>query len=94
MKTVVFQRSVERRKNQSNLWGEEHKVTPDMLEQVQRRNMEVVGGLEHFSYKEKLQELGLFSLEWRRHWQVLTASLSIYEGGLQERWRKTFYKAL
>lgn len=63
VETVVFQRSVERRKNQSNLWGEEHKVTPVMLEQVWRRNMEVVGGLEHFSYEETLQELGLFGLE-------------------------------
>jgi len=41
-------------------WGHQHKKDVDLLRQVQRR------GLELLYYKERLRELGLFSLEIRR----------------------------
>jgi len=38
----------------------------ELLEYVQRRAIQIIQGMEHLSYMDRLRELGLFNMEKRR----------------------------
>jgi len=44
-------------------WAPQFKEDEELLQRVQCRATSIMRGLEHLSYKQRLRELGLFSLE-------------------------------
>ncbi|KAK4816074.1 hypothetical protein QYF61_011298 [Mycteria americana] len=74
------------------LWGPQHRKDMELLERVQRRAMKMMKGLEHLCYEERLGELGLFIQPGeKKALGRLYCSCSVLKGGIQERWRETFY---
>jgi len=54
----------------------------DLLECIQRRAADMIQRVEYLSFKERLKELQLFSLEKRRlHGGILDSGLSVSKDG-------------
>jgi len=56
------------------LWSPQHRTDMDLLGACPEEATKMVRGMEHLSYKDRLRELGLFSLEKRRLQAHLTAA--------------------
>ena len=48
------------------MWSPQYRKDMDLLEYIHRRATEMIDGMEHLSYKDRLRELGLFSMEKRK----------------------------
>jgi len=60
-------------------WDPQHKKDMEVLEWVQRKATKMIRGPEHFSYRETLKELGLYSLLKRRLCGDLTVAFQHYK---------------
>ena len=45
------------------MWSPQYRRDIDLLELIQRKATQMMQGMEHLSYRDRLKELGLFSLE-------------------------------
>ena len=62
----------------------------ELLERAQRRATDMIRGLEHFPYKDRLRELDLFSLEKRRLQGDQIAAFQYLKGAFKQEGSQLF----
>jgi len=60
-------------------WGTQYRKDAELLEQVQRRAMQMIRELEHLSCEETLRHLGLLSLGERKVQKDLTVAFQYFK---------------
>ncbi|GAB0178053.1 mitochondrial enolase superfamily member 1 [Grus japonensis] len=68
------------------LWGSQNKRDMELLERVQRRATKLIRGLEHLSYEDRLERVGVVQPGEEKSPGTPYSSLPVPEGGLPERW--------
>ncbi|KAJ7424291.1 hypothetical protein WISP_29486 [Willisornis vidua] len=74
------------------LGSPQHRKDIDLVEQVQRRAMNLIRGWEHLSYEDRLREVGLFSLEKRRLQEELIVAFQYLKGAYRKDRERLFTK--
>ena len=64
----------------SCVWSPQHKYNKNSIESVQRRATKLVPGLYHLSYSDRLQQLNLETLEYRRRRADMLETYRIMSG--------------
>ena len=72
------------------VWGPQYEKDRELLGRVQRRATKMMRGLQHLPYKDRLRELGLFSLEKRRLWGDLIAAFQDLKGAYKQEGSQLF----
>ena len=75
-------------------WSPQHKKNIRLSELVQRRDTEMIRGLKHLPYRERLREVGLFSLEKRRHHGDVITAFQYLRGAYRKPDEGLFYKGM
>ncbi|KAJ7416284.1 hypothetical protein WISP_72527 [Willisornis vidua] len=65
-------------------WCPQYRKDINLLEQIQRRAMNLISGMEHLSYEVKLRKLELLGLKERRLWDDLIAVFQYLKGAYKK----------
>jgi len=72
------------------MWSSQYRRDMDPLEHIQRRATKMIQGMQHLSYKDRLRELGLFSLEKRRFQGDLRVAFQYVKRGCKKEGNRLF----